>query len=65
MKIVYLHQYFNTPSMVGGTRSYELARRLVAKGHQVEMVTSWREPGARRGWQYARGGRPRPCRPNV
>lgn len=50
MKIVYLHQYFNTPSMVGGTRSYELARRLVAKGHQVEMVTSWREPGARRGW---------------
>ncbi|MCK9488767.1 MAG: glycosyltransferase family 4 protein [Xanthomonadales bacterium] len=50
MKIVYLHQYFNTPDMVGGTRSYELARRLVAKGHEVEMVTSWRERDDRRDW---------------
>ena len=40
MKIVYLHQYFSTPSMSGGIRSYEMAKRLVAWGHQVHMVTS-------------------------
>lgn len=44
MKITYLHQYFNTPSMSGGTRSYEMAKRLVAMGHEVTMITSWREP---------------------
>ncbi|MBJ6128540.1 glycosyltransferase family 4 protein [Microvirga splendida] len=43
MRIVYLHQYFFTRSMVGiaGNRSYEFARRLVAMGHQVDMVTSY------------------------
>lgn len=46
MRIVYLHQYFNTPRMPGGTRSYEMARRLVAAGHEVHMVTSRREPDA-------------------
>lgn len=46
MRIVYLHQYFNTPDMSGGTRSYEMGRRLVALGHDVHMVTSWREPSA-------------------
>jgi glycosyltransferase involved in cell wall biosynthesis len=50
MRITYLHQYFNTPSMSGGTRSYEMARRLVAMGHQVTMITSWREPTERKGW---------------
>jgi len=50
MRVVYLHQYFNTPSMAGGTRSYEMARRLVAAGHEVDLVTTWREPGARRDW---------------
>lgn len=40
MKIIYLHQYFNTPDMNGGTRSYEIARRLVAAGHEVEMITT-------------------------
>ena len=50
MRITYLHQYFNTPEMAGGTRSYEMARRLVAMGHEVNMVTSWREPDSRRGW---------------
>ncbi len=42
MRIVYLHQYFTTPDMVGCTRSYEMARRLVAAGHEVHMVTSRR-----------------------
>lgn len=50
MRIVYLHQYFNTPDMAGGTRSYEMARRLVAWGHEVHMVTSWRESTERRSW---------------
>lgn len=43
MKIVYLHQYFTTPSMSGGTRSYEFAKRLIAAGHDVHMITSDRE----------------------
>ena len=36
--------------MSGGTRSYEMARRLVAMGHEVSMVTSWREADGRKGW---------------
>ena len=42
LKIIYFHQYFNTPKMAGGTRSYEMGRRLVEYGHQVEMITSYR-----------------------
>jgi glycosyltransferase involved in cell wall biosynthesis len=42
MKIIYLHQYYNSPSMSGSTRSYEMARRLVKLGHQVEIITSTR-----------------------
>lgn len=40
MRIVYLHQYFLTPDMAGSTRSFEMARRLVAAGHEVHMVTT-------------------------
>ena len=47
MKIIYLHQYFNTLEMSGGTRSYEMARRLAAAGHEVHMVTSWRSDDGR------------------
>lgn len=37
--------------MAGGTRSYEMARRMVAAGHEVHMVTSYREQDDRRhGW---------------
>lgn len=36
--------------MAGGTRSYEIARRLVAHGHEVHMITSWRHPTERKGW---------------
>jgi glycosyltransferase involved in cell wall biosynthesis len=50
MKIIYLHQYFNTPKTAGGTRSYEMARRLVAAGHEVRMVTTWRGPTEKKGW---------------
>lgn len=40
MRVVYLHQYFVTPEMSGGTRSYEMARRLAAAGHEVHVVTT-------------------------
>jgi glycosyltransferase involved in cell wall biosynthesis len=40
VKIIYLHQYFLTPDMPGGHRSYEMARRLVQRGHEVHMITS-------------------------
>ena len=39
-KIAYIHQYFNTPEMSGGTRSYEIARRLVKYGHEVHIITT-------------------------
>lgn len=52
MKIIYLHQYFNTPTMHGGTRSYELSRRLVDMGHEVHMVTSDTQPApGTKGWR--------------
>jgi glycosyltransferase involved in cell wall biosynthesis len=40
LKVLYLHQYFATPEAAVATRSYELARRLVALGHQVTLLTS-------------------------
>ncbi|CAK8723810.1 Glycosyltransferase involved in cell wall bisynthesis [Candidatus Electrothrix aarhusensis] len=36
--------------MSGSTRSYEMARRLVAKGHDVTIITSWRKDDGRKGW---------------
>ena len=50
MRIIYLHQYFNTPESGGSTRSFEVGRRLAAAGHQVDIVTSWREPTVRTSW---------------
>jgi len=38
MRILYFHQHFSTPKGATGIRSYEMARRLVAQGHQVTMV---------------------------
>jgi glycosyltransferase involved in cell wall biosynthesis len=38
MKILYFHQYFTTPSGSAGTRSYEMAKRLVQRGHHVTIV---------------------------
>lgn len=50
MHVIYLHQYFATPSMPGGTRSYEMARRLVAAGHRVTMITSHQHPTGQADW---------------
>ncbi len=38
MRILYFHQYFNTPKDAGGTRSYEMAQKLLQRGHKVTMV---------------------------
>jgi Glycosyltransferase len=38
MRVVYFHQYFSTPRGASGTRSYEMARRLIERGHEVLMV---------------------------
>lgn len=50
MRILYFHQYFNTPDMSGGTRSYEMARRLVAAGHEVHIITSWLKETDEKTW---------------
>jgi glycosyltransferase involved in cell wall biosynthesis len=38
MKVIYFHQHFSTPKGSAGIRSYEMARQLLARGHQVTMV---------------------------
>ena len=38
MRVLYIHQYFSIPTQAGGTRSYEMAMRLIERGHQVTMV---------------------------
>ncbi len=38
MRVIYFHQHFSTPKGSTGIRSYEMARRLLAHGHQVTMV---------------------------
>lgn len=38
MNVLYLHQHFTLPTRAGGTRSYEMARRLIERGHSVTMV---------------------------
>lgn len=50
MKIIYLHQYYNNPSMSGGTRSYEMARKMAINGHEVHIVTSWRSGTLHKSW---------------
>ncbi|MFN4287302.1 MAG: glycosyltransferase family 4 protein [Brevundimonas sp.] len=38
MRVLYFHQHFSTPQGSAGTRSYEMARALIAEGHEVVMV---------------------------
>jgi len=61
LHILYIHQYFNTPEASGGTRSYEMARRFVAAGHRVTMLTSCGRPG----FPVPRGHRRGPVRTAV
>jgi len=39
VKILYLHQYFNTNENSGGTRSYEFSNELTKAGHEVVVIT--------------------------
>ncbi len=38
MKVIYFHQHFVTPSGPGGIRSYAMAQKLIARGHEVTLV---------------------------
>lgn len=38
MHVLYFHQHFGTPRGASGTRSYEMARRMIQRGHRVTMV---------------------------
>jgi glycosyltransferase involved in cell wall biosynthesis len=38
VRVLYFHQHFATPRGAAGTRSYEFARALIARGHQVTVV---------------------------
>lgn len=38
MKVLYFHQHFTTPAIGGGTRSYEFAKKLIKRGHEVTIV---------------------------
>lgn len=38
MRVLYFHQHFSTPQGSVGIRSYEMAKRLIARGHQITMV---------------------------
>lgn len=40
MKILYIHQYFNTPKQGGSTRSYWICQELIKNGYEVVMVTN-------------------------
>ena len=46
MNIIYIHQHFSTTRGTTGTRSYDFARLLAARGHQVTVLTSDREMGS-------------------
>lgn len=45
MKILYFHQHFNTPSGIVGIRSYQMAKALINKGHDVTIVCGSYEGG--------------------
>ena len=57
MRIIYLHQYFNTNDMPGSTRSFELSKKLVENGHKVYLITSKRDNHQlqKKGWTKESG----------
>jgi glycosyltransferase involved in cell wall biosynthesis len=55
VRIIYIHQFFATRDSSHPTRSYEFARRMVALGHEVVMVTGGsRLPDLHRSGLFAR-----------
>lgn len=51
MHILYIHQHFAIPAGTTGTRSYEFARRWVAAGHKVTVITGHYDIG---GLEYSK-----------
>ena len=43
LKVTLVHQYFKHPSEGGAIRSYYLAKGLLARGHEVEVITTHNE----------------------
>lgn len=50
-RIVYLHQHYRDPEVSGGTRSYEFAKRLAARGFEVHVVATDQSGPRYRGWR--------------
>lgn len=46
MKILYIHQYFKTPSEGGAIRSWYIATGMAQAGHEVVIITSHNEPNS-------------------
>lgn len=46
MRILYFHQHFSTPKGATGTRSYEMAQKLIKLGHEVTLVCGSYNVGA-------------------
>lgn len=55
MHILYFHFYFNTRDNPGGTRSYEMAKRLLDKGHIVTIVCGSRYGNLKLEGEYVKG----------
>ena len=56
MRLLYFHQHFATPRGSSGTRSYEFARALIARGHQVTVVCgAHKQSGLQLPYDAARG----------
>ena len=56
MRLLYFHQHFATPQGSSGTRSYEFARALIARGHQVTLVCgAHKQSGLQLPYDAARG----------
>lgn len=47
MRILILHQFFNTPQRGGSLRSYYLAKALLDAGHTVAVITTHNQSGER------------------
>jgi glycosyltransferase involved in cell wall biosynthesis len=50
VRILYLHQYFKTPLEGGAIRSYYIAQQMIARGHEVVMITSHNNPHYKIKW---------------
>ena len=52
MRVTYLHQYYNSPRMNGSTRSHNIASKLVSRGFEVNIFTSFRASNPSwKGWR--------------